>query len=249
MERATDCATPSVLELYLEEGTPSVHAVAGAISGDIATEIERRSLSYSRNVTRYREYGMPWLVHCITRLPKGMEDGQRLNILTFLSCIGMIQIVDYVSFKDLPTLIKEMGMSQAELQRLRIQSRFLLPKVKGLSVWRLHDSIPYRMGPPPPPPKSVHVFHEREEKEETLKEDMDVQIADVNEVRPDMSRGLYVAANRYRRWTKDEEGMVDISVAQSTSYKRYLEMCKEKMIPARSRKSFERKYDKMTGKR
>lgn len=121
------------VELYLEAGTPSVHAVTEAISGDIATEIEHRSLSYSRNVARYREYGLPWLVHCLAHLPQGLEDGQQLKILTFLSCICMIQNGDYVSYKELPPLIQEMGISQAELQRLKIQFWFLMPKVRGIS--------------------------------------------------------------------------------------------------------------------
>lgn len=98
---------------------------------------------------------------------------------------------------------------------------------------------------PPPPPKAVHVFHEKEEEEDTLKEDIDVQVADIDAVQPDMSRGLCVAANNKKRWTDEEEKLVNISLKRAESYKKYLEECRDKMIPARTKTAFICKYDKM----
>lgn len=236
------------MELYSQEGKPSVYALAGALAGDVATEVERRSLSYSRNLERYQEYGMPWPTHCLVRLPKDLPQPQRLLILTFLSCVGMIQNEDYVSFADLGRLLKDMGMAQSQLQNLHLQSKFLLPKVFAFKLWRLHESVPYRMGAPPKPP-SHRIFHLLLV-EDAEREEEDVQAADAEEVRPDTSRGLYVAANSKKHWTQQEVSFIDTDpkIKRAESYKRYLEACKTNMVPARSRNAFNCKYDSLKNK-
>lgn len=233
------------VELYSKEGKPSVHALAGAMSGDICTEIERRSLSYARNLERSREHGMPWLPHCLVMLPKTLVQQKQLWVL--LSCIGIIQNGDYVSYRHLGTLLKEMGMTQAELQKLQLQSKFLLPKVY-ISLWRLHDTIPYRMGPPPKP-LSNKIFHEKEV-EDAEREEEDVQAADEEEVKPDTSRGLYVAANARKNWTPQELSFIHLNpdISRTDSYQRYLEACWDHFIPAHSRKAFYIKYHSLKAK-
>lgn len=47
-------------------------------------------------------------------------------------------------YNNLGTLVKDMEVAQSELQKLQVQSKFLLLKVYGLSTWRLYDTVPYK---------------------------------------------------------------------------------------------------------
>lgn len=134
-------------------------------------------------------------------------------------------------------------MPQSQLEKLHLQSKFLLPKVFAFSLWRLHESVPYKMGPPPKPPTNC-IFHEKEV-EDADREEEDVQAADAEEVRPDTSRGLYVAANSGKNWTQQELSFIDTNptIKRAESYKRYLEACKVNMVPARTKKAFNRKFE------
>lgn len=85
----------------------------------------------------------------ISQLPAGMKDTPIiwLRFLTFASFLGMIQKGDYVDVNYLRELLTEMSnsMSQHDLQKWRIQSRFTLPKVFNMILWKLHEDIPYRL--------------------------------------------------------------------------------------------------------
>lgn len=104
-------------------------------------------MSNSRNLEQYREYG----------LPPNLRKDRTFKILTFTSCVAMIMNSDYVSFKEIAQLVRDKNFPQSELQKLRIQSRFLLRKVFAQS-WRLEDSLNWGMvaksrQPLNPPPK------------------------------------------------------------------------------------------------
>lgn len=92
---------------------------------------------------------MAWMQMALARLPPGMKDtpNNRLRVLTFVSCIGMVMNSDYVDYNHLRDLLTEMSntVSQKDLQKWQIQSRFNLPKVFNMAIWKLHEDIPYRL--------------------------------------------------------------------------------------------------------
>lgn len=136
------------------------------------------------------------------------------KVLTFASCVGMIQNGD-ISFKDLGKLIGDMGVSQAELQKMQVQSRFLLPKVFNFHLWRLHDTIPYRMVPESKRGGvTTQVTEQGEVKEQPFE---DVQAVNEEEI-PQMvprsrSRCLPVSTKRY--WSSPELSLVNVDPKRS----------------------------------
>lgn len=235
------------IELHVSSQEASPQARGAAMTGDICIEIERRSLTYTRNLERYREHGMPWLGNVMSRLPPQMGKATIFKVLTFASCVGMIQNGDFISFKELGNLIRDMGVPQSELQKLQVQSRFLLPKVVNLSVWRLHDSIPYRMAPQPKGcgPK-IQAKVEEEVREQPFE---DVQALDADDVPHTVactrSRCLPVTTKRY--WSSIELSLVNVDpkVKLADAYKQYVEACIQNHITARNQKAFHLRRYKM----
>lgn len=119
----------------------------------VFSEVERRSLSYSRNLEKYRDHGMVWMEKVLQRLPSRVKGTLQVNVLTFVSCVGMIMNGDYVDYNHLRTLLADMSphVSQAILQSWQIQSQFNLPKVFNFLVWKLKEDIPYRVQVPAKP--------------------------------------------------------------------------------------------------
>ncbi|CAL8239964.1 unnamed protein product [Gadus morhua 'NCC'] len=150
----------------------------------VMCEIERRSLCFSKHMEVYREHGMPWMATALQRLPQAMKGGLLLNTLTFVSCVALVQNGAYVDFTHLKDLCQEMslgGVSQARLQQLLIQGKFILDKVRNLRIWSLHPTVPYKLQkqgiaipslrPPPPsaekecvqPPEDVQAVDDQDE--------------------------------------------------------------------------------------
>lgn len=108
------------LEVLYGNQNPSPLARAVAVSRDVCLEIERRSLSYSRNLEKYRDLGMPWMEAILRRLPSSMDKAGHLKMVTFISCVGMLMNGDFVTYEHLKTLIADMPLPQANLQKLQI---------------------------------------------------------------------------------------------------------------------------------
>lgn len=144
------------IELYRSTETLSAKASAAACTGDVCSAIEKRGLSYSSNLVKYKEQGMPWMEQTIQRLPKGLQNDRLLTTLTFVSCIGMIHNGDFVSFNQLSSLISELPVTQVQLQWMHILSPLIL--LHTPQVHRLHDSIKYKM---------AHIVTEKKNKPST----------------------------------------------------------------------------------
>ncbi|XDV19260.1 hypothetical protein PO909_024760 [Leuciscus waleckii] len=125
----------------------TVASRAAAYLGDVCTKIEELDLSYSRNLVKYREHGMPWLETCIDRLPKCLPKERLMTVLAFLGSVGMIHNGDFVSFQKLGELECQLPVTQKHMQELRILSQLLL--VQSPAVWRFHESIPTKLVLPP----------------------------------------------------------------------------------------------------
>ncbi|KAK2885211.1 hypothetical protein Q8A67_016048 [Cirrhinus molitorella] len=131
------------VELYRVNETPSTKALSAAYTGDVCSCIEKRGLSYSRNLTKYRDNGMPWIEHTLLRLPKDMQKDQIILTLTFISCVALLHNSDYITFGELRALLQDMTITQEELIKLQILSPLLLlPTPK---VHRLNENIPYKI--------------------------------------------------------------------------------------------------------
>ena len=115
------------VQIHQSSGKPFAISVVAQMTLQVCVEMERRSLTYSRNLEKYREHGMPWMEKVIARLPqrvKGLPN-TLLRTLTFLYCIGMVMNGDYVDFNHLRDLLTEMShaVSQADIQKMQILSR------------------------------------------------------------------------------------------------------------------------------
>ncbi|XP_029281300.1 uncharacterized protein LOC115003588 [Cottoperca gobio] len=235
------------VEVHPDDQAPSLDSRAASMVGDICIEIERRDLTYPRNTERYREHGMPWLLAVMRRLPATLGKDKTFKVLTFISCVALVMNGDYISYQHLATLMKDMQMAQSDLQKLQIQSQFLLPKVYKMSIWRLHDAIPWRMvlrrNPPALPPQK------RPEEEVIEQPYEDVQAVDeAYQHTPCTSRSKFLPDTKRTVWSSMEMSFVnlDTETNMEEAYRDYLDKCKRADIPARTKTSFRFKRKKMT---
>lgn len=241
------------IEVHPENQAPSLSSVAASKVGDICLEVERRGLTYARNLERYREHGMPWLPIAMRRLPRDLGTAKTLNVLTFIRCVGMIMNGDYISYKEMATLMREMQMPQADLQSLKIQSKFQLLKVYTASVWRLDDSLQWRMDPRTklrPPPGTNQKPQQPEDVPEQPYEDVQAADEHAEPGAATSSPSQFLPAGKRTVWSKEEESLVDtkISMSLELAYRLYVDACRVKLIPARTKKAFSRKRARMMGK-
>ncbi|XDV14459.1 hypothetical protein PO909_014704 [Leuciscus waleckii] len=78
------------IELYHPTQVPTA-----ANLGDVCAKIEELDLSYSRNLVKYREHGMPWMEMSLERLPKCLPKDRLMTVLAFLGSVGMIHNGDF----------------------------------------------------------------------------------------------------------------------------------------------------------
>lgn len=62
---------------------------------------------------------MPWMEESIKRLPSTLDRDQKIQTLTFLSCIGLIQKGDFVSFQELSNLISKLTVKRKSYNTCR----------------------------------------------------------------------------------------------------------------------------------
>lgn len=119
------------VQLHPADQPPSQLSTVAALTLSVCTEMERRSLAYSRTMEKYRDHRMPWMQATLSRLPPAIKGMLSVKVVTFVSSIGMIMNGDFIQYNHLLTLLKETSpvASQADLQKLNILSKFTLPKV------------------------------------------------------------------------------------------------------------------------
>lgn len=186
-------------------------SVVASMTLQVCVEVERRSLTYSRNLEKYRDHGMAWMEKVLTRLPPGLKKtpNMMLRVLTFVSCIGMLMNGDYVSYNQLRNLLDEMSntFSQKDLQKLQIQLRFTLPKVFNMVIWKLHEDIPYHVVPQVRPVLKTPQRLECPEDELPEEDVQEVELQD--DLRPlERSQAMYLHANSSRKWSAQEVALI-----------------------------------------
>lgn len=217
--------------------TPSAASRAAASTLAVCVEVERRGLSWSRNLQVYRDHGMPWMEKVLVRLPR-MAAGQELLLLTFLSCIGMLQNGDYVSYNDLAVLVTQLPVPQSRLQALHLMSNFSLPRMSGVVLYKLHEDIPHRLQKEKPKLLSPTKRKEPAKDEDTL----EVAMEGVQEVRVDLTQPCpptlkvrCLPASSKVPWTTVEEGMIPLDgKTHKQAYAAYCESASKAGIAVRT---------------
>ena len=216
-----------------------MEAQIATLSGDICTEMERRKLSYARNLERYRFCGMPWLQAIMRRLPPLSKD-QRLTQLTFLSCVGLRMNGDFIDYGQLKELARDMPLAQALMQKRLVQSQELMEKLTVMKVWKLHRSIPYRMTKLPPP-----AFNKAAKREDVPdKERQPEEIREVDPAETTSSRyslSLVVPNTTiYMRWDSAELALIPLGkgLSHRAAYNAYVNNCQAVQMRVRTFSAF-----------
>ncbi|MEQ2166835.1 hypothetical protein GOODEAATRI_032375, partial [Goodea atripinnis] len=226
------------------EGTSTVLSRVASANLQVFTEIERRSLCYSRTLEKYRDHGIPWMEKVLQRLPPNMKGAIHLSVITFVSCIGLMMNGDFVVFEHIRTLLSQISphVSQAHLQKWQILSKFTLPKVFNCVIFKLHEEIPYRLRDTM---KVASFLKPKENQPDEEQPFEDVQaIDDQDDIHPLMrSKAMTMPENCKVNWTKEEEDVIDKDpkVKDKDAYKLYVQKCRERQIPIRTFKGFRTK--------
>ena len=241
----------SVVQFFVEGKEVSVGTRVAIMQGHVLQELERRGLVYHSKLERYRDQGMPWLQRCMVRVARSLQDDKQvLDVLTFLSCIALLENNDFVDFKALGELVRALPFSMARMQELLLLSKFMLPKGTPFKLWKLRDTIPTRLPPreakppaqQPPPAHPEEQAHQQEEE--------DVQGLEEAEEPARVKKHLprFFPPNTKTRWSTVELSFLhlDPALTHRQAYSLYLKDVEERALPARTFKSFLLKRQSMT---
>lgn len=134
------------------------------LSANIICELENENLVFrSRFVNAVSEF--PWVMETCKRLG-GMELSQEdlLCVLTFVTCVCLIQNGYYVNFSSLFTYMRKMLLTQHDLQMNKVLSVFYLRGPLPKHIYRIYEDIPHKFEP------LAQIVKSRSEPEEDLDE-------------------------------------------------------------------------------
>ncbi|KAL6099248.1 taar1 [Pungitius sinensis] len=155
----------------------------------------------------------------------------------------MLMNGDYSHLKDLLQEISP-SMSQVKLQKLQVLSKFTLPKVYNIVVWKLHESIPYRMQCQRPGLACVK-RKAKEVHEDSVQPKEDVQaVEDQDGIKPmERSSAKYLPVKTIKGWSECEMELINLDpgVKDKDSNQKYLESCWKNCITARRFDAFRHK--------
>ncbi|CAM4735638.1 unnamed protein product [Leuciscus chuanchicus] len=188
------------------------------------------------------QHGMPWVKEVLLRLPEALQGQDLVDLMCFVSCIGILQNGDYISFDKLRVLLEDLPLSQARLRTLQVLSQFLLPQVYGIKLWSLHETIPYkvRVSATRPPTKSS--VSERILSEPVAEEGAEDEFRSEEEnVRRLIPRAL--PANCSIRWSSMDLALVNVNpeISHKEAYAQYMCQCQSRTIAFRTFNAFCRK--------
>lgn len=238
-------------EIHSNSEMPSIEAQAMSLVGDVCLDMERRGLCFGRNTQKYMDHGMPWVKPVLGRLPKSLDHDDLVKVMTFVSCIGMIQNGEFISFDQLRVLVEEIPVTQARLRSLQVLSRFLLPKVNMLKLWALHESIPYKVKITAAAAVRVKKTVEKRDSPERVCEEVDEAVMDIDcptevqNVKKLLPR--FLPANCSLLWSSLELSFIDVDpeLRPKDAYKKYVKECERLMVAVRSYRAFYQKRQKM----
>lgn len=147
-------------------------------------------------------------------------------------------------------------MSQAKLQTLHVQSQFLLKKIWGFRVWKLHEDIPVRMTAPkvelPQPQATAHKKKCEEDDDVEEQKEEDVQLV-MEDQEPQggfkvLAQPVHFLPACYQpRWSSMEMAFVstDEQLANRPAYNMYIKDCHTNLLPAHTFEAFAKKRARM----
>nr|XP_057920129.1 uncharacterized protein LOC131112030 [Doryrhamphus excisus]XP_057920130.1 uncharacterized protein LOC131112030 [Doryrhamphus excisus] len=239
----------SLVELYNDLRDTRLVTRVALVQGQVAQEMERRGLCFARTLDRYREHGMPWLEKCMARVPTNIDTGDKLRLLTCLTCIALLENNDYVSYRELEALLRSLTVTSARMQELLLLSKFILPKGTPFKLWHLHETIPTRLPPKPTTAKANPNKRPREENKEDEEDIQDVQLVEDTSEEEEVTkhRVRYFPGGSNTRWSSAEMSFISLNPddTNKTAYRKYLKICEEKLMPARTLLAFSRKRKRM----
>lgn len=175
-------------------------------------------------------------------LPKTLKDQELVRVMTFVSSIALIQNGDFISFEKLRILLEDLPVTQARWRTLQVLSRFLLPRVYGLKLWALHESIPHklRITAASDQPKLCVADKTVAEpvEEEVWDLDCSTEVQNVKKLVP-----RFLPANCSLMWSSMELALIDVNgeVPHKEAYAKYMAECQSMSVPVRSYNAFCRK--------
>lgn len=232
------------VELHKPTEVPSAASRAASYCGDVCARMEELDLTFSRNLRKYREKGMPWMERCIQCLPRGMPQDRVLTALVFLSSVGMIMNGDYVYFEKLAQIERNLPVTQSHLQELGILSKLLL--LHSPMVYRFHESVPYKLVVSAVPPVPRVPQAQRRPRASSGGSPVEPDEEEAEEPEEQLVQRIETAsvpASMHSRWSDLEMSYVDLNstIPHSRAYAMYVKRCRENSTPVRTLESFKRK--------
>lgn len=188
----------------------------------------------------------------LTLLPPALQGRARVNVLTFVSAVGLVMNGDFMDYYHLKILLYDMSKvtSQADLQKLQILSRATLPKVVNVLIWKLHEVIPVRLNVQTAKFLKCMMEGKEERPYEQPLDDVQAVDPDQDDARPaELSHAMCLPAGTSKRWSEVEESLInkDPKLKAKEAYKLYVDACREKKVPTRTYNSFrQRRWVLMT---
>ncbi len=236
--------TKSYVELFdkpLDRRMPPILTTTNAV----IQHIVNTGLSFGSSMNRYRERGMPWLTEVLARVQRRFREPQRrrdeikqLNLLCFVSCIGLIQNETHVDLGILRDMYLTIPYTLGMLRELGILSNFTLPyNIDGLQLYRLGPGIPYRV---PPLPFRLAPLYDPLTRGKEDSEPEDVQLLEEEEDVPESSTAMVRPAYPSKPWSPEEIAMITLEGQGDMAYAHYVQHCQIAGVPARCLTAFTR---------
>ena len=220
------------------------------LTANVISELEHQNLVF-RSKFNSRRDAFPWIFNTCNRL-RGMElDAQQLlYVLTFVSCVCLVQNGCYVNFQSLLKYLQGLPISQKDLQDLKILSAFYLRGPLNNKLFRIYEDIPYQLNIQEP----FKTFEDVDEEVPDEPQPVDVPAAEAHEIIPENVEVMPVrhVAGRCRvEWNSVEKDILKNIVAKGRRtyklmYYDYVRECRRKGLPDRSLFSFKSAYVRLS---
>lgn len=213
------------------------------LSANIICELENENLVFrSRFVNAVSEF--PWVMETCKRLG-GMELSRKdlLRVLTFVTCVCLIQNGYYVNFSSLFTYMRKMPLTQHDLQMNKVLSVFYLRGPLSKRIYRIYEDIPHKFE------SSAQMVKSGSEPEENLDEiiaqplDAPINHEQTEEQNVQHVPPRHMPARLLVPWNQFEIKILDDIIKRGKEtyqimYTNYVQECERKGIPDRTFNAF-----------
>lgn len=226
-------------DLFAETNTYDVKL----LTANIINEMEKENLVFrSKFINANAEF--PWVFETCQRL-RGLELGQEnlLRVLTFVTCVCLIQNGYYVNFSSLLAYVKELPITQQELQMLKVLSVFFLRGPMAKRIYRIYEDIPHKFDCSKPFEKSGTDIEENEIENANLPLEVPVVEKEPEEQNIQHVPARHVPARLFLPWNTFEMNILHDIIRKGKNsyqimYKDYVNECKRRGIPDRTFNAF-----------